>query len=88
MYLVVFYYWGEPVPYLELFGRNQSKKTPCSNKQCAVGAAEVTVWSCLTRTDDQTKLVAGHSLGLIVTGGIQHGHHKATRTAAAIKGSP
>ena len=59
-----------------------------SNKQCAVGAAEVTVWSCLTRTDDQTKLVAGHSLGLIVTGGIQHGHHKATRTAAAIKGSP
>ena len=23
-------YWVEPVPYLELFGRNQSKKTPCS----------------------------------------------------------
>ena len=27
--VVFFYYWGEPVPYLELFGRNQSKKTPC-----------------------------------------------------------
>ena len=24
--VVFFYYWGEPVPYLELFGRNQSKK--------------------------------------------------------------
>ena len=25
--VVFFYYWGEPVPYLELFGRNQTKTT-------------------------------------------------------------
>ena len=28
-----FYYWGEPVPYLELFGRNQSKKHPVFQDQ-------------------------------------------------------
>ena len=28
--VVFFYYWGEPVPYLELFGRNQLKRPPCT----------------------------------------------------------
>ena len=42
--LVIFSYWGGPVPYLELFGGGPVKKTPCIYRK---GATKVKKLLCL-----------------------------------------